>query len=222
MRSDLSVRCSCGAFEGVAHDVSPGAGNHVICYCDDCQSFQHFLGQADRVLDADGGTHVFQMSSGRFEITKGREHLAAMRLSPGGVVRWYADCCNSPIGNTLATPKLPFVSLVTVAFAQPTDGTSTAAVLGPVRAAVYGRFATGSSRPSGASDRVPLSIVFRFIVRLIGWRLRGDAKRSPFFDAATGEPAVAPKVLSKTERAELREQMSAFDAAAQPPAAAGR
>ena len=66
MATNLPVRCFCGKLQGIAHDVSPDVGNHVACYCDDCQSFQHALGQAERVLDANGGTDIYQMSPKTF------------------------------------------------------------------------------------------------------------------------------------------------------------
>jgi hypothetical protein len=39
---------------------------------------------------------------------------------------------------------------------------------------------------------------------MLGWRLRGDHKRSPFFDSSTGSPIAAPRVLTKAERDALR------------------
>ena len=65
----------------MAHEVSPGAGNHAVCYCDDCQAFAHFLGRAADILDPHGGTEIFQMSPARIALTAGTERLACMRLS---------------------------------------------------------------------------------------------------------------------------------------------
>ena len=112
MTADLPIRCSCGALRGVARGVSPSRGNRVICYCADCQSFAHFLGRATEILDRSGGTDIFQTSPARIEITQGRERLASMRLTPKGLLRWYADCCKTPIGNTAITREIPFVGLI--------------------------------------------------------------------------------------------------------------
>ena len=80
MSADLNIRCACGALRGVAQGVSGTSGNRIVCYCDDCQSFPHFLQDAERTLDAHGGTDIFQMSPAHLKITKGRDQL----LSRGG------------------------------------------------------------------------------------------------------------------------------------------
>src|SRR5687768_4861211 len=106
--NDIALRCRCGTVRGVAHGVEPGAINHCFCYCDDCQAFAHFLGRADDVLDAWGGTEITQMSQARLAFVSGTDSIAAMRLTEKGLMRWYASCCNTPIGNTLATGAMPF------------------------------------------------------------------------------------------------------------------
>src|SRR5688572_12534539 len=103
MAADLPVRCSCGTLRAVVRGASGGRGNHVVCYCDDCQSFAHFLERADDTLDAHGGTEIYQMSPARLEIIDGADRLACVRLAPKGLLRWYAACCRTPIGNTLAS-----------------------------------------------------------------------------------------------------------------------
>ena len=47
------------------------------------------------------------------------------------------------------------------------------------------------------------TVVARVFAKLLRWRLRGDHKRSPLFDAATGAPLAVPRVLGVEERAEL-------------------
>ena len=65
-------------------------------------------------------------------------------------------------------------------------------VIGPVRAGVHGRFARGNRAEIGAHDRAPLFMLVRIFPKLIWWRLKGDHKRTPFFDE-TGTPAVKPR-----------------------------
>lgn len=65
-------------------------------------------------MDAQGGTEVIQVAQPCFHVTKGHEYLAALRLSPKGLVRWYASCCNTPIGNTTNNPKVSFIGVVDV------------------------------------------------------------------------------------------------------------
>src|SRR5215831_20849654 len=100
---DLPLRCQCGRMRGVASDVSPSTGFRVVCYCKDCQAFAHFLDRAD-VLDPAGGTDIFQMPPGRLKLTAGTDAMRCLRLS-NKVLRWYSDCCRTPIANTAARPR---------------------------------------------------------------------------------------------------------------------
>ena len=209
MPTDLPVRCSCGALRGVVRRVSANHGNRVVCYCDDCQSFAYFLGGAKQILDAHGGTDIFQMSPARLEISEGADKLACMRLSPGGLVRWYASCCNTPIGNTLATRQVPFVGLIHSCVDHTADGRSRDEALGPIRARVNARFAKGDRAQLDAHDRTPVSQLFRFVPMILMARLRGDHTRSPFFDGKTGELRVEPRVLTDDELLEVERSRDA-------------
>jgi hypothetical protein len=208
MPADLEIRCSCGRLGGVLQGVAPRDGNRGVCYCDDCQAFAHFLGRADAILDARGGTSIFQTSPGRVVLTRGAERLAGMRLTPNGLVRWYASCCNTPIGNTPASAALPFVGLIETCLAPPESGGSHDRLLGPVRFHVWTQFArepkpgtlTPDQRPLVVSRWPPLGAVLRFFRLVLGARLRGDGRRSPFRDPATGALRVAPRVLTPEER----------------------
>lgn len=214
MASDIPVRCACGKLEGIARDLSPNAGAHVVCYCDDCQCFQHYLGQAEHVLDEHGGTDIFQMSPGKLEITSGREHLACLRLRPDGTVRWYAACCNTPIGNTLATPALPFVGVITVFIDPQGDAATRAAALGPVTGGVFARYALGDTASLDAHAKAPLSMIFSFLGRVARWRLGGAHKQTPFFDRSTGALATTPTILTEEELADVRQKQKDYRPAA--------
>lgn len=201
MTTDLPLRCECGALRGVLRGASPRGGNRVVCYCDDCQAWAHFLDRAGSVLDAHGGTDVFQTSPARVAITGGAEQLACARLRPGGLVRWYSGCCRTPLGNTLASRIVPFVGLVRrgclgVAGAGPSGEEA----LGPVRARVFGRFARGDRSQLGAHDRVPPSQILRLAALALAAAVRGDSRRSPFF-GPSGELAATPRVLAPEELA---------------------
>jgi hypothetical protein len=199
MPADLPVRCACGAVCGIARGVAGDRGNRVVCYCDDCQSFAHFLGSVDRILDRHGGTDIFQMSPARLEITEGVDHLACVRLKPRGLLRWYASCCHTPIGNTLASRNVPFVGLIHSCIDPQTAGRSRDEVLGPVRARIHARFAKGDRERLDAHQRAPAWLFLRFLSMLLVARLRGDHTRSPFFDAVTGDPIAPPHVLTIEE-----------------------
>src|SRR5262249_10631143 len=107
---DLPLRCRCGHVRGVASEISSSTGCRVLCYCKDCQAFARFLELAD-VLDAAGGTDIFQMPPGRVKLSAGMDAVRCLRLSNRGIYRWYTDCCRTPIGNT-AGPRVPLIGLI--------------------------------------------------------------------------------------------------------------
>jgi Family of unknown function (DUF6151) len=107
---DLPLRCWCGHVSGVASRVSPSTGFRFVCYCYDCQAFARFLDRPD-VLDSAGGTDIFQMPPGRVKLTAGTDAVRCLSLSRK-VLRWYTDCCRTPIANTAAGPRFPVVALI--------------------------------------------------------------------------------------------------------------
>jgi hypothetical protein len=200
MTRDVVISCKCGKLGGIARDISARTGNRVVCYCDDCQAFAHALGAADFTLDAQGGTDIFQMSPARLELTRGRDHLACLRLTPNGALRWYADCCNTPIGNTMPTGQLPFVGLIHTCI--DTEGRTLDELLGPVRACVMTRFARGVPVASGvAHNGFSLAMLVATLWKMLCWRLRGDHRDSPFFDRKSGKPVGSLRVLDEAGRA---------------------
>jgi hypothetical protein len=201
---DLAIRCSCGALRGTALAVSPREGNHVVCYCDDCQAFAHFLTRPMDILDGNGGTEIFQMSPARLVITTGADQLACMRLTQRGMLRWYTACCKTPVGNTLTTDKLPFVGLIHTCIERPADALgSVDDALGPIQVRAFRQFAKGD-RSIIPADRVSLPLVMlRFAAFMLKWKLRGDTKRTPFFEPGSRRPVRSPQVLSAAERAAL-------------------
>lgn len=202
---DLKIRCTCGALRGLAQGLSASSGNHVVCYCDDCQAFAHFLSQPSDVLDAHGGTEIFQMSPAKLVITDGDDQLACMRLSERGMLRWYSNCCNTPIGNTLAAGKIPFVGLIHRCIEVPADASNALdRVLGPVRMRGFRKFAKGDANTIPADGAFMPIAMLRVAGLMLTWKLQGDALRSPFFQPENALPVVAPRVLSPAERAELR------------------
>ena len=199
MTTDVSLRCTCGIVRGVARGVSGSSGNRVICYCDDCQSFAHFLARADEILDTHGGSDIFQMAPARIEISAGSDRLACMRLTPKGLLRWYSDCCQTPVGNTTPSSQLPFVGLLHSFMDLDASTGERDAVVGPVRDRVQGRFARGDRSTLDANDKFNPATLFRILPMLLIARLRGLHTPSPFFDSETGETSVTPVVLGAKE-----------------------
>jgi hypothetical protein len=196
--ADLPLRCRCGAVRGVARGVSPVKVNHCFCYCDDCQAFVHFLGRAGDIFDEHGGTEITQMSQASVAFTAGTDKIAAVKLTSRGLMRWYASCCGTPIGNTLGTSAMPFIGVIHAFIDAPS------AALGPIRGRGWAKRAKGG-RAAVPKDGMPDALMIaRMLGKLLKWRLRGDHKRSTLFDAVTGNPLVEPRVLDSVEREELR------------------
>ena len=203
--ADVSLRCRCDRVRGVARDLSGRSGNRVVCYCDDCQTYARWLG-GEGIVDGHGGTDVFQMAPARLRIERGAEELRCVRLAPKGLLRWYAGCCRTPIGNTLASPRVPFVGVVHAFMDHGADGRARDEALGPPLASIFGEFAAAGA-PPGVRARAPRSLLVRSAgLLLLAW-LRGDARPSPFFDQ-TGAPVSEPLVLGPQEREALRPQAS--------------
>ena len=191
------VQCRCGTLKGfVTH---PERVNRVVCYCRDCRAFAHFLGRADDILDAGGGTEVIQTIPANVTFIAGTEVLACMRLSEKGLLRWYTKCCNTPIGNTVANYRVSFIGLVHSCLDS--TGESLDASFGPVR---MWSFTKSSKVPVNAPRFSLVAGMARFAGMLIRARIDGSYKRTPFFAVSTGAPIVPPQVLSSGERERLR------------------
>ncbi|MCP4503525.1 MAG: hypothetical protein GY822_26635 [Deltaproteobacteria bacterium] len=192
----IKLSCTCGKLRGELLDVKKSKSSYVICHCDDCQTFAHHLGD-ECILDEWGGTRILQLSPKHIRITEGQEYLSCTRLSPNGLMRWYASCCNCPVANTLVKPKVPFAGIVH-SFVDESDESFEEAV-GPVRARIQARFAKGS--PPNASQKAPVGLLLRTAGVLASGVLRGESRPSPFF--VDGNPVVEPEILSRERRVEM-------------------
>ena len=207
MPTDLPLRCRCGAVRGVIHDASPRAGIRLVCACVDCQAYAHFLGRPGDILDAHGGTDLFQTWPARVRLTEGSEHLTAAQFSPKGPYRWYTACCNTPVANTMIWSRVAFASVLHsfVDHAQhPRDE-----VLGPVFARIQTKYGHGN-QPAGGQASVAVQTTLRAAANVAWGTVRGQHQPSPFFNPS-GEPVVQPTLISREERAKLKA------AAAEPP-----
>jgi hypothetical protein len=198
---DLPLQCRCGRVHGVARAVSPSSGLRFVCYCTDCQAFARFLIRPD-VLDRAGGTDIFQMAPARVKLTAGADALRCLRLSGQGVLRWYADCCRTPIGNTASTARFPLIAIIHSFMVHELGGPSRDEVLGPPLCRIYGRSALGPLPPDAPAPP-SVRIFLRRASKLIGWRVRGVGAPSPLFDERTSAPRAVPRVLTPSERAAL-------------------
>jgi len=194
MTRDAELACRCGTVRGRVAGASPRTVNRLVCYCDDCQAFLHRLGRAD-LLDEHGGTDIVQVAPASLTFMTGTERIACLRLTPKGLYRWFADCCRTPLGNTVG-PAIPFVGIVARAFPRADDA------FGKPIGGIYGRYAVGAA--PGVSAGLGARIIVRALRKVLGWRLGGKAWPHPFFDRATGLPVRAPIVLSPDDRHALR------------------
>jgi hypothetical protein len=184
---------------GVASEVAPYGGLRFVCYCKDCQAFARFLGRTD-VLDPAGGTDIFHMPAGRVKLIEGTDAVRCLSFS-GKVLRWYADCCRTPIGNT-AGAGFPVVGLIHSFMNHGVGDRSREEVLGPPLCRIYERSATGPL-PLDAAPPVSLRVFIYRIAKVLGWWMRGLGRPNPFFVEYTEAPLSAPRVLTPRERAAL-------------------
>jgi hypothetical protein len=190
------LRCTCGTLTGCVENERHA--NHGACYCTDCQAFARFLGREADILNERGGCEVVQTLPKDVVFQTGAEHLACVCMTEKGPLRWYAACCNTPIGATAQTSKLPFVGLSRLCLESPAPTVEQS--FGAVRTLRYISGARGQPRPRPFGGA-------RFMVWLIRNRLRarstGGFRLNPFFDTAADKPIVEPKQLTAAERAQL-------------------
>ena len=82
----------------------------MVCHCADCQRFARRFDAAERMLDSHGGTALYQSRCARVRIESGRERLACIHLSEKPTLRWYALCCGTPMFNTWANGRVPYIT----------------------------------------------------------------------------------------------------------------
>jgi hypothetical protein len=194
MNPTVDVRCRCGEVEGRLSNAGRETVNRVVCYCDDCQAYLHHLGRAD-LLDAHGGSDIVQVAPAALSYARGADRIAAVRLKPKGLYRWYASCCKTPLGNTIG-PGIPFVGIVAHAFRSPDE------VFGPPVGGILGKFAVGTPPPG--STGLNLRLIGGAIRKILGWKVDGQTWPHPFFDRATRAPRYPITVLTHEQREALR------------------
>lgn len=191
------LRCRCGRLQG---SVSPArSSQRIVCCCRDCRAFARHLG-GDGVTDAQGGTEIVASLPSQVRFDAGSDALACLSLSPHGLLRWYASCCRTPIGNTPRNPKLAYVGLVhTCLESGLVHGAPTLQhSFGPLRMAVNTGSALGPVRKS--PPLAAATNLFGLATTLLGARLGGGWRNSPFFDAVTAAPVRTVRVLTPAQR----------------------
>lgn len=191
----IGLRCRCGKLQGELDPQRVAA--RALCYCKDCQAFARFLKSEDRVLDPSGGTEVAAALPAAVRFTGGLDHLACMSLGPNGIYRWYAACCNTPVGNTPRNPKASYLGLVRTCLDATPDELDRQ--LGHARMTANLGSAYG---PVEATPVATLRAVCKIGAMVVKARLGGGWRDNPFFDAS-GAPVRAPQVLTRAARAAI-------------------
>lgn len=186
---EIKLKCTCGKVQGRSDNINSSVGTRIVCCCDDCQSFALHLGQEHTVLDQYGGTDIFQMPISKLRIIQGIEQIASLRLSSKGLYRWYAKCCNTPIGNSMGA-GVPFIGVVHNFM---DNASSRDADLGESR---------GHTQIKHARKEVPIDLqgstfwlILRSLSKLIVWKIKGFNKPSSFFNDS-GNPVAKPNILN--------------------------
>lgn len=162
----LALRCRCGAIEGTLRTERPI--NRIVCYCDSCRAFSNF---GNARIDASGGSELYQTTAAQLTLTKGRDRLAALRMTPRGPYRWHCGECRTPLANTLPTSALPYATIMVDALEGDRDA------LMPLQGSTF----VGEAKGKPLHPPTPLAgLVVRFFAAMAGARIRGEQKRSAF------------------------------------------
>jgi uncharacterized protein DUF6151 len=193
MATTSKLSCTCRSFQAEVTDISPRKSTHLVCYCKHCQAFARHLGQDVRLLDELGGMDLLQIEPRQIRITKGHDMLAALRLTVKGPIRWYTNCCKTPLCNTLASPFPPFVSLMA-------DNLSPKPDLGPVLLHSSTKHIDNKLRPTPHGKTAIAKVILRFLRRSLIARMNGSYKQTPFFDPNSKKPVAIVRPLTKQEK----------------------
>ena len=187
--STLPFSCRCGEVAG-AVDIAETKPIRIVCYCRDCRAYLRHLGEA-ATLDEAGGTEIVQTVPARVSFARGKDKLAAVRMTEKGMHRYYAACCGAAVANGAPTPALPFCGVIGERLATPEARDE---ALGPIR---FGAF-TGSA--TGTVPRRPGLIRHALAtLRLVVPATVGKDTRTPFFE--DGLPVADPRLVAGDDRA---------------------
>jgi Family of unknown function (DUF6151) len=149
--------------------------------------------QAERIF--------FHMPPGRVKLTAGTDALRCLCLS-NKVLRWYTECCRTPIANTPTGPGFPVIGVIHSFMNQEGDSRSRDEVLGPPLCRIYERSAVGPLPPNGPGPP-SVGVFARRASMMLAWWVHGLGWPTPLFDDRTKAPRAVPHVLTRIERAAL-------------------
>jgi len=184
----MKFNCQCGKLSGEIDQPEELKGLRFICMCKDCQKYARFLGNAESILDKNGGFEGVPVFPKLFRITSGREHLKGIKLTrKTGTFRWYAACCRSPLANSLSS-KEGYIGLSTQRL-SPEDRNS----LGPIYVRANGESGI-PPLPEGTAKKFPIKWLFVIIRAIARMHLKGWRRPHPFFDE-NDRPYAEPEII---------------------------
>ena len=199
MSDPVPFACRCGEVRGRVENPARGGALRVKCHCRDCQSFAHYCGAADHVLDSQQGTDLYLARCVTFVIEQGRDALACVHLTDKATLRWYCGACRTPMFNTFENGKWPYLSVfVAGCEAGARDR------LGPVAGHLFVEDGSGGE---GLKRISMLRFVPGVMRRMASDIASGARRRNPLFDPQTLAPIAGPHRLDAGERAELAQAM---------------
>ena len=192
----MEIQCDCGTFRAELTQFPKKTPGRLICYCDDCQAFLHYLKRSD-LLNENGGTEIIPAYPADIKIISGKNVINCVRLHSQGMFRFFTSCCLTPIANT--DPIRPWAGISHRMYTNK-DATLLDRELGPVKCSIMGKYAKGTP-PKGTPQTFDFKGLITVMPFIIKGKLLGKAKPSPFFE--NGEGVVVPKVLTAEERSKI-------------------
>ncbi|WP_169542881.1 DUF6151 family protein [Sneathiella aquimaris] len=185
----MKIQCQCGKVQAQLTGFPRHTPGRLVCYCNDCQNFLEKINRTD-LLDEYGGTEVIPVYPSEIEILKGKEFLRCNRLTPEGLNRWTADCCNSPIANTKS--NFPWAGLMHSVFTV--EDPNFLQNFGPIRARIMGQYAKNNPAFK-ISDKISLLDMLKVFPFILKGKILKKHKHSPFFEDDGTTPVSPPKLL---------------------------
>ena len=147
---------------------------------------------APEVLDADGGSHIFQMDPKDFEISTGLDQIVCARVTEKGPLRWYSSCCNTPLGNSFPSGKKPFfVGVFPIAIGHVGTSDEFASLVGPARGYAFPK----EKATFGAKLKL-WRMLLRVIRKILVWRFSSGGSDTSFFASTTAGSAKKLTLIS--------------------------
>ena len=202
--STLKLSCSCQKVQGTLSNASKNSGNHLTCMCIDCQTFAHYLGRENYILDNYGASEIYQVTPSQIQITQGQEYLTCLRLSPKGTNRWFAKCCNTPVANTISL-KMSFAGVSRKFINE--DNLDT--IVGPIKYQCQNKDCK-TKPPKNSHPGFPTLLKLKMLVMLTLGKITKSYLPNPFFKEENGEHINPPIILKKETRTEIRHKIKSL------------